>query len=97
MMTETVCNVDAIYDVSDTCLFLFFFFFSSRRRHTRCGRDWSSDVCSSDLDNSPRYARAATTWARTPTDSVGSTMGAKRGEWLAGLLSDSGSAPPSNQ
>src|SRR5215813_11424256 len=24
-------------------------FFSSRRRHTRCGRDWSSDVCSSDL------------------------------------------------
>src|SRR3989442_7150503 len=27
----------------------YFFFFSSRRRHTRCGRDWSSDVCSSDL------------------------------------------------
>src|SRR3954453_19054838 len=27
----------------------FSFFFSSRRRHTRCGRDWSSDVCSSDL------------------------------------------------
>src|SRR6266498_4735701 len=26
-----------------------FFFFSSRRRHTRCGRDWNSDVCSSDL------------------------------------------------
>src|SRR5436305_10130600 len=25
-----------------------YFFFSSRRRHTRCGRDWSSDVCSSD-------------------------------------------------
>src|SRR5690554_3569628 len=30
-------------------VFFFFFFFSSRRRHTRCGRDWSSDVCSSDL------------------------------------------------
>src|SRR2546429_5129279 len=29
------------------------FFFSSRRRHTRCSRDWSSDVCSSDLT---RYA-----------------------------------------
>src|SRR2546422_5628903 len=28
---------------------MFFFFFSSRRRHTRCSRDWSSDVCSSDL------------------------------------------------
>src|SRR6266496_5731495 len=27
-----------------------FFFFSSRRRHTRSLRDWSSDVCSSDLD-----------------------------------------------
>src|SRR5438874_6864257 len=31
-----------------TCFF--FFFFSSRRRHTRSLRDWSSDVCSSDLD-----------------------------------------------
>src|SRR5687768_17978025 len=30
---------------------MFFFFFSSRRRHTRCSRDWSSDVCSSDLVN----------------------------------------------
>src|SRR5438067_5084057 len=30
-------------------LLLFFFFFSSRRRHTRSKRDWSSDVCSSDL------------------------------------------------
>src|SRR5439155_2385950 len=30
-------------------LLFFFFFFSSRRRHTRWPRDWSSDVCSSDL------------------------------------------------
>src|SRR5204863_5457316 len=30
-------------------LLAFFFFFSSRRRHTRSLRDWSSDVCSSDL------------------------------------------------
>src|SRR5699024_12056493 len=30
-------------------LFYLFFFFSSRRRHTRSKRDWSSDVCSSDL------------------------------------------------
>src|SRR5690606_35400405 len=28
---------------------ILFFFFSSRRRHTRFSRDWSSDVCSSDL------------------------------------------------
>src|SRR3989449_882413 len=30
---------------------IFLFFFSSRRRHTRCSRDWSSDVCSSDLSS----------------------------------------------
>src|SRR5690606_40723598 len=30
-------------------LVLMLFFFSSRRRHTRFSRDWSSDVCSSDL------------------------------------------------
>src|SRR5438874_9297439 len=30
-------------------MYFFFFFFSSRRRHTRSLRDWSSDVCSSDL------------------------------------------------
>src|SRR5207302_3761330 len=45
----------------------FFFFFSSRRRHTRFSRDWSSDVCSSDLarresmtsvpDSSPQRTR----------------------------------------
>src|SRR3712207_640270 len=31
----------------------YFFFFSSRRRHTRYWRDWSSDVCSSDLAGAP--------------------------------------------
>src|SRR5207237_3644506 len=30
--------------------FVLFFFFSSRRRHTRFKCDWSSDVCSSDLE-----------------------------------------------
>src|SRR5207249_8895261 len=35
--------------------FVIFFFFSSRRRHTRSKRDWSSDVCSSDLSgHNPR-------------------------------------------
>src|SRR6266508_334368 len=33
-----------------------FFFFSSRRRHTRWPRDWSSDVCSSDLGRRPALA-----------------------------------------
>src|SRR2546426_10668058 len=31
-------------------IYFIFFFFSSRRRHTRLQGDWSSDVCSSDLD-----------------------------------------------
>src|SRR5690606_40808307 len=35
-----------------------FFFFSSRRRHTRFSRDWSSDVCSSDLLLIPSEALA---------------------------------------
>src|SRR6266508_847147 len=34
---------------------MFFFFFSSRRRHTRWPRDWSSDVCSSDLGDIFRW------------------------------------------
>src|SRR5699024_12009931 len=41
------------------CFVYFFFFFSSRRRHTRSKRDWSSDVCSSDLRTGPRGARGA--------------------------------------
>src|SRR2546429_6128969 len=43
---------------------LSFFFFSSRRRHTRCSRDWSSDVCSSDLGESA-YLKFARKWIRT--------------------------------
>src|SRR5690606_19267479 len=39
------------------CVF-FFFFFSSRRRHTRFSRDWSSDVCSSDLFTDAEKAKA---------------------------------------
>src|SRR3712207_8987569 len=42
-----------------------FFFFSSRRRHTRYWRDWSSDVCSSDLR---RLLRAA--WWDWPAELV---------------------------
>src|SRR5690554_3825675 len=56
-------------------LFFFFFFFSSRRRHTRCGRDWSSDVCSSDLDpNIPNpvvWPDSTTYYVATALDSAG--------------------------
>src|SRR5690606_39859621 len=34
------------------------FFFSSRRRHTRFSRDWSSDVCSADLEAVKKYGGA---------------------------------------
>src|SRR5204863_5131221 len=38
------------------CIFFCYFFFSSRRRHTRSLRDWSSDVCSSDLKKTGAFA-----------------------------------------
>src|SRR6266446_10162704 len=41
-------------------IMLFFFFFSSRRRHTRLQGDWSSDVCSSDLEATDDMARRET-------------------------------------
>src|SRR3712207_8189009 len=43
-----------------------FFFFSSRRRHTRYWRDWSSDVCSSDLLPIPASPITATTRGFSP-------------------------------
>src|SRR2546421_6476965 len=39
--------------ISVLMCYICFFFFSSRRRHTRSDRDWSSDVCSSDLGGYP--------------------------------------------
>src|SRR2546429_1195072 len=46
------------------------FFFSSRRRHTRCSRDWSSDVCSSDLSYSPQDGTRATQYPDDVPDAV---------------------------
>src|SRR3989440_9578426 len=43
-----------------SCIY-FMFFFSSRRRHTRSDRDWSSDVCSSDL--MIRHTRSDRDWS----------------------------------
>src|SRR6266496_5271841 len=54
-MMLVMVSVAAISKTFGLLLFLlrlsFLFFFSSRRRHTRSLRDWSSDVCSSDLGN----------------------------------------------
>src|SRR6266496_4302630 len=41
--------MDFLFEYKTWLLMLISFFFSSRRRHTRSLRDWSSDVCSSDL------------------------------------------------
>src|SRR5437660_6722400 len=45
-----LCTPDADHCLQTRTLTRFYFFFSSRRRHTRWPRDWSSDVCSSDLN-----------------------------------------------
>src|SRR5258707_4329326 len=45
---------------SRTVLISRLFFFSSRRRHTRYWRDWSSDVCSSDLETLVRISKTHT-------------------------------------
>src|SRR3712207_7066875 len=52
MVGDVFCSVFELLFYGD-----YFFFFSSRRRHTRYWRDWSSDVCSSDLAArvSPQY------------------------------------------
>src|SRR5690606_7545057 len=59
--------------------FLSFFFFSSRRRHTRFSRDWSSDVCSSDLiaDAQMRVAEAQRNVTRTQEDGARSVARAQ--------------------
>src|SRR5690606_40872347 len=58
--------------VSCGVLAVLFFFFSSRRRHTRFSRDWSSDVCSSDLSRAPApgSARARFTGAQRKSQSM---------------------------
>src|SRR5207253_5450210 len=64
---------------STTYFYINLFFFSSRRRHTRWPRDWSSDVCSSDLSrrsarSAPACARRASSSRRSrPSASTGST------------------------
>src|SRR3989449_8984975 len=84
-------------------LAFFFFFFSSRRRHTRCSRDWSSDVCSSDLTSrsapsgipiscagSPSGRR---TWRSSSATCCGSPYGGADGRYPGGLPTGAGRAP----
>src|SRR2546422_4621268 len=55
-----------------------FFFFSSRRRHTRCSRDWSSDVCSSDLVRRRRCRGKTSSW-NAPCAKAGTTSRPRTG------------------
>src|SRR5690606_39791302 len=56
------------------------FFFSSRRRHTRFSRDWSSDVCSSDLDTAAGHLLAAAVRARGIAVETGANTRAIQGD-----------------
>src|SRR5256884_4677623 len=85
-----------MYDWSSVCIFSFFFF-SSRRRHTRCSRDWSSDVCSSDLYAAVRSDSAAAALARLNLEyaTVRAPIGGRTGRLLLheGNLVRAGSDP----
>src|SRR5206468_9419119 len=59
LIVRGVSRFAFIFCISALVWMLFFFFFSSRRRHTRSDRDWSSDVCSSDLSELSVERRAA--------------------------------------
>src|SRR2546429_2926208 len=69
-VTETNWVWGLICAASVSGLWTVFFFFSSRRRHTRCSRDWSSDVCSSDLTPGAAEAYAAARQAPQVLDGV---------------------------
>src|SRR5690606_40251835 len=58
-----------------------FFLFSRRRRHTRSSRDWSSDVCSSDLEGEPLLLRRERSEARN----LGSGLAEQAGQAEQGL------------
>src|SRR5436853_2978381 len=64
---------------SDVCiLHVLVFFFSSRRRHTRCLSDWSSDVCSSDLEVANRafgHSKENGVFKETDQSATSATLG----------------------
>src|SRR5690606_40390044 len=61
-----------------------FFFFSCRRRHTRFSRDWSSDVCSSDLPRATSPAASDRTWVLLVALPPPSTCTVRSGDWPCG-------------
>src|SRR5256885_9110939 len=80
--------------VTTDMILFYFFFFSSRRRHTRLQGDWSSDVCSSDLDREAEHfglERHSGTGARRHAKRSrvgGADHGADRGDLVLRLERD---------
>src|SRR3712207_667675 len=72
--------MEVLFSLSLICLLFLFSsdlsFFSSRRRHTRYWRDWSSDVCSSDLSRTPPLPKS---------DAAGGSWPSFRGTQAAGF------------
>src|SRR2546428_1628074 len=74
-------EISLLFGSNSSSVVRLFFFFSSRRRHTRSDRDWSSDVCSSDL---PRGSLAIREQALGPDHpDVAETLGV-----LGGVLGE---------
>src|SRR5438876_5208281 len=64
------------------------FFFSSRRRHTRWTGDWSSDVCSSDLEHFAEVSHSPFRALRSSTPRSGALLLLLRAGWSRALLLD---------
>src|SRR5436309_9330086 len=64
-MIFCIDRIRVLYELK--CVNACYLFFSSRRRHTRFSRDWSSDVCSSDLRSTPTKTERQADASRTPT------------------------------
>src|SRR3712207_7164123 len=89
-MEEVVDVMSLRFGLNTNDIYDFFFFFSSRRRHTRYWRDWSSDVCSSDLraaarssPSGPSGSASCRRWrpAGTPVRTAGRPSTARRCGW----------------
>src|SRR5437868_11515092 len=65
-----------------------FFFFSSRRRHTRSKRDWSSDVCSSDLKDLRKHRNLIVRDTSVKRDKRGGFLEAEQ-RWTVGHMATS--------
>src|SRR5258707_5262660 len=81
------------FDVITLIVCCSFFFFSSRRRHTRYWRDWSSDVCSSDLRFNQPDAGLPAGWLNLVVGSGDSVGNALVNDARIGFYTFTGSVP----